>query len=252
MVIFQPGNNSGDDSVAAAADEPSAPATAVAIAVTYDAEDLEIASDPGDAVMITLSGDTVTVSGDGVGVEGSAVTITSAGAYHLSGTLDDGQIIVDTEDVGVVTLILNGVDVACTTGAPLYVANAEKAVVTLAAGSVNTLIDGASYVFADPETEEPNAALFSNDDLTINGEGALTVQANYNNGIASDDALKITGGVLTVVAVHDGIQGKDYVAIKAGSITVMAGNDGVQATSTEDAEQEPALSESQEPALSES
>ncbi len=60
--------------------------------------------------------------------------------------------------------------------------------------------------------------------------------ANYNNGIASKDDLKITGGNITVDAANDALKGRDCIGIKAGTVTVNAGGDGLQATNDEDAE----------------
>ncbi len=93
-----------------------------------------------------------------------------------------------------------------------------------------------SYVFADPESGEPNAAIFSNDDLTINGSGYLVVNANYKNGIVSNDDLKIAAGNIIVNAVNDGIKGKDSLAVQDGMITINAGGDGLQAYNDEDLE----------------
>ena len=59
--------------------------------------------------------------------------------------------------------------------------------------------------------DEPNAALYSKADLTINGTGALTVEGNYRHGVNSKDDLVVTGGTLTVTAKEDGLRGKDCV-----------------------------------------
>lgn len=48
-----------------------------------------------EAVKITLNKTTATVSGNGAEVDGSTITITEEGVYVVSGTLEDGQIIVD-------------------------------------------------------------------------------------------------------------------------------------------------------------
>jgi len=122
----------------------------------------------------------------------------------------------------------------CSTSAPLYVRNADKVVITLAAGTENYLADGDSYLLEDDATE-PDAALFSNDDLTINGTGSLTVEANFNDGIKSDDDLRVVSGSITVTAVNDGLKGRDAVMIKDGVITITAGGDGIQASNAEDA-----------------
>ena len=59
------------------------------------------------------------------------VTITSEGTYVVSGTLDNGQIIVNAGDDDKVYLILNGADITCHTSAPVYVQNADKTTITL-------------------------------------------------------------------------------------------------------------------------
>ena len=206
------------------------------VSVEYDSDDLEPGVIGPDTPYIMLAGDGITFEGEGATVDGSVVTITSAGTYGISGTLNDGQIIVDTQDEETVYLVLDGVDITCSTNAPIYVSNAEKTVITLADGTENTVTDGDSYVFEDAESDEPNAAIFSHDDLTINGGGSLTVNASYNNGIASKDDLKITGGNITVNAVNDGIKGRDSIALKDGTITVNVGGDGLQSTNDEDTE----------------
>ena len=188
--------------------------------VEYDPEDLESDLSSADMAFITLAGDSITFDGDGATVNGNIITITSAGTYNVSGTLTDGQIVVDTTDPEPVVLVLNGADIKYSTSAPIYVRNAEKTVITLADGTDNIVTDGAAYVFSEVDPDEPNAAIFSKDDLTINGSGSLTVNANYNNGIASKDDLKITGGAITVNAVNDGIKGRDSIAVLNGLITI--------------------------------
>jgi hypothetical protein len=136
-----------------------------------------------------------------------------------------------------VVLVLNGADVTSLSSAPIYVKNAEKTVISLADGTVNSVTDGDSYVFEDPASDEPNAAIFSHDDLSINGDGALTVTGNYNDGITSKDDLKITAGNVTVRAVNDGIEGRDSIAVLDGTITVNAGGDGLQSNNDEDPEE---------------
>lgn len=191
--------------------------------------------DASAVTALTLNGDSISVEGSGVNVAGSVATITAAGTYSLSGSLTDGQIVVDTGDEALVRLILNGVTLSNSTGAPLNIANAEEVLIVLADGTQNTITDSANYVFPSAEEDEPNAALFSKADLTIYGAGTLIVNGNYNDGIASKDGLVIASGTLIVTAVDDGIRGKDYLVIETGNITVTAGGDGLKADNDEDA-----------------
>ena len=191
--------------------------------------------DSSEEIQIVLNANTVTVNGSGARAEGSKVTVTSAGTYNLTGILDDGQIIVNTDDEEIVRLILNGVHISNSTNAPIYIASAAKAMIVLANNTENIVTDGTSYVFENTEEDEPNAAIFSKADLTIYGNGSLTVEGNYNDGIASKDGLIITSGTINVNSVDDGIRGKDYLIVKDGTIIVEASGDGLKSDNVDDA-----------------
>ncbi|MBP8241388.1 MAG: carbohydrate-binding domain-containing protein [Thermoflexales bacterium] len=224
---------------AAAATAVPSGAAGVAAALAANAKPHDTAADAGwqaaPATTLTLNGNAIAVEGTGVTVAGAKATITAAGTYRLSGTLSDGQIVVDAQDMGVVRLVLNGVDIRSSRGAAIQFVNAKEAVIVLADKTVNTLSDAKVYTFDKAGDTEPNAALFSKVDLTIAGAGALTVNANYNDGIASKDGLIIAGGAITVKAADDGIRGKDYLVIRKASLTVTAQGDGLKSDDEEDA-----------------
>ena len=77
------------------------------LSASYDSGD-ETTWDGDSGTRITLEGDAVTVSGAGAAASGTTVTITAAGVYVLSGTMNDGQIVVDSDKDAVVQLVLNG------------------------------------------------------------------------------------------------------------------------------------------------
>ena len=201
--------------------------------VTYEADDSYTDWKDENPKYIKLNGASATVEGSGVEVKDGTVTITEAGVYVLSGELDDGQIVVDVEDKGTVRLVLNGVEISNSNNAAIYSKNAGKTIVSLGDGTENILTDGKEYKDVSSD-DEPSAALFSKDDLTINGTGKLIVNGNYNDGITSKDDLKITGGNIEVTSVDDGIIGRDLLAVKDGNITINASGDGIKATNDED------------------
>lgn len=104
--------------------------------------------------------------------------------------------------------MLNGVTITDANSAPIYVKEVQKTVLTIQEGTENVVTDGSEYVYDVEEDEEPNAAIFSKDNLTINGTGALSVQANFNNGITSKDELKIIEGNIDIVSADDGLMGR--------------------------------------------
>jgi hypothetical protein len=183
--------------------------------------------DANAIVTIALNGSAIIVNGTGVTVNGSTATITSAGVYSISGTLTNGQIVVNTTDENKVVLIMNGASITNTANAPVYVEKAKKVVINLAAGTQNSLTDAASYVYASG-TDEPNAALYSKAYMTIFGEGALSVKGSYKDGITSKDGLIIACGNITVNAADDGIRGKDYLIVKSGTLNITSTGDGIK------------------------
>jgi hypothetical protein len=181
--------------------------------------------DSSTETKITMNGSTITVTGSGASVGGNKVTINASGNYRISGSLTNGQVVVNSNDKGIVRLILNGVNIKCTSSAPVYIMDAGKTIINLAENSDNYLTDGTTYVTVD---DEPNAAIFCKSNLTIFGAGKLTVSANYLDGITSKDGLILKSGTIAVSAVDDGIRGKDYLIIQDGKITVNSGGDGLK------------------------
>lgn len=174
------------------------------------------------AVYVTFSGSQAETTGE-LEVGDGYIKIENGGDYVLSGDYS-GQIIVESEEN--VHLILSGVTVY-NPMFPIYVKSAKNVCITLATGTVNTISDSSEYTYEDGE-DEPAAAVYSKDDLTINGDGELIVNANYDKGIHSKDDLKIISGKITVNSVGDAIKGKDCLLIKDGEITITTGVDGLK------------------------
>lgn len=199
----------------------------------YSDRDKDASYDVASATNIALSGQGATVSGEGAAVEGATVTISAAGTYAVTGELTAGSLVVNAGDQDKVQIVLSGASIRNEAGPALNIQQADKVFVTLADGTQNTLADGASYALAEGE-DEPNAALYSKADLTINGTGALSIEGNYCHGVNSKDDLVVTGGAIAVVAKEDGLRGKDCVKVADGSFAITAGGDGVKSSNDED------------------
>lgn len=181
---------------------------------------------------ISLADADTKVSGSGASYSDNTLTISSAGTYLVSGSLSNGQILIDTADTQSVRLILNGVNIKNKTAPAIYEKNAEKTIVTLVKDSKNTLTDSESYKATG--TSDPNAAFFATHDLSINGEGELVVNGKYNNGIGTQDDLCIVSSKITVNAVNNSIKGRDLIALKDVTIDVVSKNDGLKANNDTD------------------
>lgn len=188
-----------------------------------------------NATLISLSDSGISVEGSGVTVNDSIVSINKAGTYVLSGKLSDGQVVLEATKDDTIQLVLNGAEITSLSSSPLYAMQSEELIITLADGTQNSLTDGGlNFKYADQVEKEPNAALFSKDDLTINGNGALIVNGGFNNGIGSKDNLLIESGEITVNAANHALRGNDSVTILSGRLILTAANDGIQTNNSED------------------
>ena len=185
-------------------------------------------------INIVLNDNGIVVNGSGTTINGSKLTITTGGTYSLNGTLSDGQIVVDSDDNNIVRLVLNGIDITNSTSAPFYIKNSKKTVIVLNDNTENKVTDKASYVYEDTAEEEPNATIFSKDDLSIYGNGKLVIDANFNDGISCKDGIVIAGGNIEIDAVDDGIRGKDYLVVKDGDISINCSGDGLKSDNDAD------------------
>lgn len=221
------GTTAGDDTA-----ENTGSTAAVSADEMFTERDLEIGYDEESSAHITLSGDGASSDSDAVQISGSTVTIVEEGTYILSGTLDDGMIVVSAADTDKVQLVLDNVQITSSTSAAIYVLEADKVFLTTAAGSENTLANGGEYVAIDDNNID--SVIFSKADLTLNGAGTLTISAAAGHGIVSKDDLVLTSGTYSITAASHGISGKDSVRIAGGSYTITAGKDGIHAENTDD------------------
>lgn len=176
---------------------------------------------------VTLNGSSVSLSqgAQGIAVDGCVVTISAAGSYTVSGTLDDGQIIVNAPKTDKVDIYLDNVTMTCSSSAPIRVEQADRVTLHLADGSVNT--------FADTAANTVSACISSKEDLTIKGKGTLKVTGSAKHAIKSSNDLKIKNGILELSAVSAGLYGEDSVQLTGGTITVTACKDGIKSSNKE-------------------
>lgn len=180
--------------------------------IEFDDEDLIDSYNKDTCTIINLSGETN--------------EITSPGTYLISGTIDDGNIQVNSSSKGTVRLIFNGVNITSDDAAPVLISDASKVIITLVSGTQNIITDNRPASLED----DYSGAISSKADLVINGTGKLEVNGNYRNGIKSSDDLKIVSGDYTITSSEDGIVGKDCLCIKDGTFSINAGDDGMKST----------------------
>ncbi len=170
--------------------------------------------------------DQQSVRGSGAYFYGTDLVIAESGYYHISGDLSEGRILVDAHSYSKVFILLTGVDLHCEEDACFQVRQAEKVFLNLAAGSENHFSGG--KVWSDEAISAGrDGVIFAGDDLTINGQGSLTIEAPFRHGIEANDDLIITGGTITVSAATDAVNVNDSFRFAGADLSLTAGDDGV-------------------------
>ncbi len=216
--------------VSSAAETSAAQSAASADSDMFTRRDCDPSYDESTAVKIELNGDSASASSNSVKISGSTVMITEEASYIISGTLDDGMIVVNAPDTAKLQLIFDGVDITSATSAPLYILEADKVFVTLV--GENSLSNGGSFVAIDDNNID--AVVFSKQDLTFNGSGTLTITSPAAHGIVGKDDLVFTGGTYTVTSAAHAVDANDSVRVIDASITAYAGKDGIHAENSDD------------------
>lgn len=184
---------------------------------------------PEDAMKYTAEvtlGSEINIKGSHVRINGSVVTITSEGDYIFTGSLPNGQICVDTESpTDKVTIVLNGVDIANSSGPAILIDEAKKCTIKVKDGTANYLADGGDNKIAD-------GCIFSNDTLRLKGNGELYITANNAHGISCDDDVIIDNGTYNIMSAKSGILVHDDITINGGRVNIKGGTNGIKSKGT--------------------
>lgn len=180
---------------------------------------IDLKEDVSEELEFYVNGELQTVPEDGV------IKLAAEGTYVLKGELN-GQILISaTADVASDTfLILDGVTIKTDSGENygiMYAPDAETLHVIL---PVNT----SNYISCTHEAamvSEQKAALYSEKNLIVQGNGMLTVLNKGGHGIKASE-LRIMGNPTIVAeANHDAIHGNSALDIYGGTFKVTGAND---------------------------
>ena len=174
--------------------------------------------------------------------------VTQKTAIYLSGTMTSGGVKIQTSKSYETGLYLNGVSITSSNFPCIAMTKKGAVSVFLVDGTENTLIDGRkfgtgygeeysttsgeSYTDEDGESadctvsktvvkngEDSKGTLYSKGDMTISGNGSLTITQNYKNCIASKSILTIEGGFISLTSGgKSGLYGDCGVYVNGGSI----------------------------------
>ncbi len=177
---------------------------------------------------ITYGGKTATVNGNVDGVEiqidGNHVVVNSMAQeveYTLTGNAEDGSFKLYGSDKA--KLVLNGLHLSNTKGPAINNQCKKRLFLVLADGTDNVLTDGFTYI--KTTGEDADGCIFSEGQICLSGSGALTVNGQYKNGIATDDYLHVISGFVRVTTSANkghAIKIKDDFILGGGALHLLA------------------------------
>ncbi len=158
-------------------------------------------------------------------LESENIIIYRGGNYVVYGKTDECRLIVNTYDDEIVHLFLTDVEWKTEGGPVIYVEQAGKVIITLVAGTENIIFDDAGH------SSDIQACIFSNSDLTINGNGKLSVYGYYHDAVRSKNRVKVIDANLYIKSQNDGIRGNDGVIFENSTIQIESKGIGIKTKS---------------------
>ncbi|MDD3027430.1 MAG: carbohydrate-binding domain-containing protein [Erysipelotrichaceae bacterium] len=210
--------------------DSNAEASADTVSYEFTDSDLDYSYDNASATSIKLSDGATVIEGDGASLDGDVVTISSEGVYVISGTLSNGQIVIESDDQSKIQIVLSNVEITSSDSAPIYVKQADKVFVTVE--GTNNLATSGDYE-NDGDTNV-DGVIFSKDDLTINGDGEMSIHGPAN-GIVSKDDLCLVGLTLDIDVGNHGLEANDIIKIHSGQYNISSDDDCLNSSNEEDA-----------------
>lgn len=197
------------------------------VAVTYGASaaSVVVAGDVAPYVDVAVSGARVVVSQSELVADNTCGEIT----YLLAGESADGSFQLNGSYKS--TIELQGLTLACSTGAAIDIRNGKRIALSAKTGTVNTVSDG-------PGSQK--GAIDCKGHLELKGHGMLTVSGAQAHAIHSKEYVEIKNLTLKVAAaVKDGINCGQYFLMESGSVEIAnIGDDGIQASFKDETDRE--------------
>ncbi|MDR0974253.1 MAG: carbohydrate-binding domain-containing protein, partial [Ruminococcus sp.] len=144
------------------------------------------------------------------------ITISKGGNYTIKGSTANGRLIISA-GTQAVTITLSDVNITSERGPALRIRSAKSVTINLPKDT-NNVLSSTAY-------DDDSAAISSFADITVSGEGSLTLSSN-GSGLDSERIFNMKGGSLTVQGSEEGIEASQ-VNVSGGTISITSREDGI-------------------------
>lgn len=165
----------------------------------------------------------------------SKINITEAGTYELTGTLEDGQLRIDANEIdGDVVIILNNANITCE-DEPAILAYSKSITDTKCSVTIKTVegttneISGGKIKVSVIDEDQGEIPYYIDKDY--DDDGTYYERYKYDGAISSDVSLTFEGeGTLIVNSLKkEGIESKQNITFNSGNYEINSLDDGINA-----------------------
>ena len=212
--VEDPTDEDGEEGTPAATGEIEVPTDTVwnhTVTVVYNGSSATVTID-ADSVTYTVDGGDVTINSKAKNIEYSA---SGSGSGSLKIYSDYRY-----------KLILNSLTLT-SSGKPVINNQGKKSLFLNLVGT-STLSDSNGYATETSDKEDQKAAVFSEGQIYILGNGQLTLAGKNKHAIASDDFIMMQSGTVNITAATtDGVHANDAFQMDGGTLNISATDEGI-------------------------
>lgn len=174
--------------------------------------------------------------GGAYSIDGTELTISEPGTYILTGSCENGSVIIE-KDTTDVYLVLDDLELAADYTAPIVCGKNSEVFLEIEGDNLLTDVEDPDDEEDDEDFEGAAIKVKSGASLTIDGDGTLEIDASdCKNGIkgAASSSITIEGAEFRIDAANTALACDHELVITGGDFVIIAENDGVKADPDED------------------
>lgn len=203
-------------------------------------KDLETGYSASSATLVTFMDGTATIEGEGAIASGTEITVNTGGTYLFSGEASNGQIIVDSDED--VQIVLYGCVLTRSDGPGISAIGTGNTYITLADGTDSAIYLGeaaalqawrdSNYIMEGITVDAilGHPAIEASGELTVNGAGRLYIDTILGDGIDTGSSFKMTGGSLIINSIGDALASDENIKINGGVFEIISDQAGIRTT----------------------
>ncbi len=157
------------------------------------------------------------------------ININEPGTYIISGTLQDGKIVVDVPEEEV-KLVLDNANISSSKESPIHIKNAKRVIIVPDENTTNIVEE--SVASESGINLDTISAIFSETDIVIMGKGELKLVSKNGSGVHGVKNVDMGAGTYDIEANISAVYSDQNINISGGEFGIATNKDSIYAADT--------------------